>query len=138
VKAANGVQRFVDMQISKAVYAAGWDGTVVLEGATDGQWKVVRLPSVSPPSGADRASQLVGERVRDRGGRMTESKMVMTAVRLPPTLISRVDALVGALKGVDHAWERHPANVPREPIIRGLRNGSGRPNRPRGEGRAPA
>jgi competence ComEA-like helix-hairpin-helix protein len=56
VKVAQGIHNFVDMNVSKAIYATGWDGTVVLEAATDGQWKVVQPTGVPSPGGAGTAS----------------------------------------------------------------------------------
>ncbi len=39
VQAGNGAKTFVPYTVSKAIYATGWDGNVVLEADADGNWK---------------------------------------------------------------------------------------------------
>ena len=41
VRVADGVKRFSDYRMSKAIYATGWDGDVVVRADTDGRIEVV-------------------------------------------------------------------------------------------------
>lgn len=58
-------RKFVDMTVSKAMFATGWDGDVVIEAKTNGEWRVVR-PNVNPTlidvntATADELTQLPG------------------------------------------------------------------------------
>ena len=53
VEVATGVKSFEKLWVRKAVYATGWDGTVVIEGSENGDWMLVSdqpdLPPVSTP-----------------------------------------------------------------------------------------
>src|SRR5262249_231392 len=47
---AQGVHTFNKEQISKAIFATGWDGNVVLEATTGGQWTVVHPAVAAGPA----------------------------------------------------------------------------------------
>lgn len=39
---ATGSKHFKQVNIDKAIYAIGWDGDIVLEASTDGQWRILK------------------------------------------------------------------------------------------------
>jgi competence protein ComEC len=101
---ATGQRRFEPMPIDKAIYATGWDGSVVLETDTAGTWKVIKPRTGPAPrlvdinrAGAPELEQLVG-RARaeellkfrsDKGGTLKEVKELREMKGLgPATLLS--------------------------------------------------
>lgn len=62
VKVARYGRKFDAVDVDTAVFATGWDGTVVFEASDDGRWRTVR----PPPASARRARAAAG---RGRGGR---------------------------------------------------------------------
>ena len=46
VKAGTGAKTFVDYTVSKAIYATGWDGNVVLEADANGHWN--KIETIEP------------------------------------------------------------------------------------------
>jgi len=46
VRAGLGASEFEDFAVSRAVYATGWDGDVVLEAGADGAFRRVELTAV--------------------------------------------------------------------------------------------
>lgn len=50
VMVAKGVQSFEKLTLTKAIYATGWDGTIVLEGDTVGNWRLVHAGAQDAPN----------------------------------------------------------------------------------------
>jgi comEA protein len=50
VKVATGVSAFIDKRITSAIYATGWDGTVVLEADTAGAWNNIKSRARPAPA----------------------------------------------------------------------------------------
>ena len=65
VSVATGVHAFQTISINKAIYATGWDGTVVMEATADGDWKRIRDPSPTVASPRNTSAQPQGPRKVD-------------------------------------------------------------------------
>jgi competence protein ComEC len=50
VQVATAVETFEAKRVSRAIYATGWDGSVVLEADTAGRWNLVDPTAAPPPS----------------------------------------------------------------------------------------
>jgi competence protein ComEC len=56
VQAGNGAKNFISYTVSKAIYATGWDGDIVLEGNSSGAWKKAGEDLVPPLVNLNTAS----------------------------------------------------------------------------------
>ena len=75
VNVATGVRAFQTVPLTRAVYGTGWDGTVVLEADTHGNWRLDdRAPVVHVPCNTSDSDIIPIESVRHAGEGQTSPR----------------------------------------------------------------